>query len=96
MSGRWVTQITANLSTENPKKLYIRRSYSTALDFLLKDFVSRLASAPKWLSALCCDFNPASTQMIDGTEKHKIPSKFAKLAAQYKEFDNNLGVNFER
>ena len=27
--------------------------------------------------------------MIDGTEKPKIPSKFAKHAARYNEFDSN-------
>ena len=36
----------------------------------------------KLVSALCYDLrNPASTQMIDGTEKPKIPSKFAKRAS---------------
>ena len=30
--------------------------------------------------------NPASTKMIDGTEKPKIPSKFAIRAARYNEF----------
>ena len=35
LNGGGVTQITANLSTENPKKLYIRRSSSTSSDFLL-------------------------------------------------------------
>ena len=30
--------------------------------------------------------NPAPTQMIDGTEKPQIPSKFAKRAARYNEF----------
>ena len=36
----------------------------------------------KLLSALCCDLrNPASAQMIDGTEKPQIPLKFAKRAA---------------
>ena len=34
-----------NLSKENPKKLQIRRSSSTSLDFMLKDFLSRLESA---------------------------------------------------
>ena len=48
LSGGGATQITANLSTENPKKLYIRRSSSTSLDFLLKDFLSRLASVRNW------------------------------------------------
>ena len=30
--------------------------------------------------------------MIDGTEKPKIPSKFAKRAARYNEFGYNLNV----
>ena len=38
------------------------------------------------LSIICDLHNPASTQMIDGTEKPKIPSKFAKRAARYSEF----------
>ena len=35
--------------------------------------------------------NPASTKMIDGTEKPKIPTKFAKRAARYNEFRCNNG-----
>ena len=44
----------------------------------------------KLVSALCFDLrNPASTQMIDGTEKPKIPFKFAKRVARYNKFDSN-------
>ena len=44
----------------------------------------------KLVRALCCDLrNLASAQMIDGTEKRKIPSKFEKHAARYNEFDSN-------
>ena len=32
---------------------------------------------------------PAPTQMIDGTEKPKIPSKLAKRTARYNEFGSN-------
>ena len=35
---------------------------------------------------------PAPTQMIDGTEKPKIPSKFAKCTAQYNEFGSKYLV----
>ena len=37
-----------------------------------------------WYIIIC--INPAFTKMIDGTEKPKIPFKFAKRAAQYNEF----------
>ena len=47
------------------------------------------------MSALCYDLSiPASTQMIDGTEKPKIPSKFAKLATRYNEFDSKTTVTY--
>ena len=36
--------------------------------------------------------NPAFTNMIDGTEKPKIPSKFAKRAARYNEFCGNTVI----
>ena len=35
---------------------------------------------------------PAPAQMIDGTEKPKIPSKFAKRTAQYNEFGSKYLV----
>ena len=37
--------------------------------------------------------NPAPTQMIDGTEKPKIPSKFAKRAARYNEFGSKAPIS---
>ena len=36
--------------------------------------------------------NPAFTKMIDGTEKPKIPSKFAKRAMWYNEFRCNTVI----
>ena len=40
--------------------------------------------------------NSAPTQMIDGTEKTQIPSKFAKHAARYNEFDSKSNGFFNQ
>ena len=41
-------------------------------------------------------FPKRSAKMIDGTEKLKMPSKFAKHAARYKEFGYNMDLMFQR
>ena len=38
--------------------------------------------------------NPTFTKMIDGTEKSRIPSKFAKRIARYKEFRYKTTMEF--
>ena len=40
--------------------------------------------------------NSAPTQMIDGTEKTQIPSKSAKHAARYNEFDSKSNGFFNQ
>ena len=55
--------------------------------FSVKRFSLPSRKRTKLVSVLCCDLrNPACTQMIDGTENPKIPSKFAKRAARYNKF----------
>ena len=45
-----------------------------------------VAGEAGWARLVVICINPALAQMIDGTEKPKIPSKFAKQAARYNEF----------
>ena len=60
-------------------------------DFLRYSWAGYSHSQPSSASTLHCDFNyPAFTKMIDGTEKPKMPCKFAIRVAQYNEFRCNL------
>ena len=82
---------TSSLSTETGSFRQQRRSSSTLCSVCSNVPLSRLVGiasvAKQFASALCYDLhNPAPTQMIDGTEKSKIPQKFAKRAARYNEF----------
>ena len=65
----------------------------TSKGFSVERFPLPSRKRVKLVSALCCDLrSPASTQMIDGTGKPKIPSKFAKRAARYNEFNSKTHI----
>ena len=63
--------------------------------FCSKDIPLTSRRNRKPVSELRCDLhNRAPTQMIDGTEKPKIPSKFSKHAARYNEFGSNIIIYY--
>ena len=57
---------------------------------MLESFSDKLGEhVTLWYGIVIC-INPAFSKMIDGTEKPKVPSKFAIPAARYNKFHRNL------
>ena len=66
------------LSNENPPTI--------AISFAILEQYRVIHSQAERARYIVICINPAFTKMIDGTEKPKIPSKFAKYIVRYNEF----------